>query len=774
MSSKSGKKIPVVVVKNTVLFPNIIVPFAINNKFSINAVNSANLKFDDNIVIVLQSDLSLYKPEKKEHLHRIGVLAKVLQVITIDEYNIRVLVDVIERVSISEISFIDDVIIGICKKETVVNDKNDDLVKLIPKLIKQFIQYCNLRKSLNQNIDVVSFEGKDANTIANVISSNIDRAVANKQAILEENDLLKKVTLLIEFLQKDIVSLKIEIEVENKFKEQIEKSQKEFLLREKINYLQKELDKANEVSDISKLENKLKKKKIPLDTKEKILSEMRRCNQMPIMSPESSVIRNYVDVLLSLPWGDMTKQNISIEQVVEILDQDHYGLKKVKERIIEYVAVLKKTSTPPNSTLLFVGPSGVGKTSLAKSIAKSLNREYVKCSLGGVSDESEIRGHRRTYIASMPGKIISALRKVKKDNPVILLDEIDKLITNFRGDPSSALLEVLDSNENKKFIDNYLEIEYDLSNVMFICTANSLNIQKPLLDRMEIIRLSGYTEEEKLHIAKNYLIKKQLNLCALSSKELRLTDQVISEIIRSYTKEAGVRDLERNISAIMRKTIRMFYEKNKTNTIVRLGNLKDLLGAKKYSVTNKERQNVIASTPGLAYTEYGGDLLFVEAVLTDGSGKLKTTGKLGDVIKESSEIAFSYFKANAKQFSVKKEKYTKQDVHIHFPEGATPKDGPSAGIAIFNTIVSLMTNIKVNSLVAMTGEITLRGTVLPIGGVKEKIYAAQRSGIEKVILPYENQKDLEEISNKVKQSMQIVFVKHVNEILPHSLEKSAT
>jgi ATP-dependent Lon protease len=588
--------------------------------------------------------------------------------------------------------------------------------------------------------------------------------------LLEQVDILKRAEMLLEIITRESMQIDTEQLIQQRVKKQIEKTQREFYLNEQMKAIQQEMEGGSERSDFFDLDKKIKNLKLSKEAREKANAELKKLKMMNQMSAESSVVRNYLDTLLSMPWGKTTKATIDINKTEMILNRDHYGLKKVKERIVEYLSVLKRSRKIKGPILCFIGPPGVGKTSLVKSIAEAMGRKYCKFALGGVRDEAEIRGHRRTYLGSMPGKIITLIKKTKVDNPVLLLDEIDKMSADFRGDPASALLEVLDPEQNAHFADHYLEVEYDLSNIVFIATANSYDLPRALLDRMEIINIAGYIEEEKLQIAKNHLIQKQLKLHGMKPNELIIPDETILELIRYYTKEAGVRALEREIGALARKVLtRILKDKKLKSVTINPSDLEEYLGVKKYRFGLAAEEDQIGSTTGLAYTEVGGDLLTIEAVSFPGKGGVKATGKLGEVMKESADAAYSCFLSRAKQLGLEEKDYKEVDIHIHVPEGAIPKDGPSAGIALYTTIVSLMTKKPVKKTLAMTGEITLRGKVLPIGGLKEKLLAASRGGIKTVLIPIDNVKDLKEIPENIKNTLEIIPVAKIEEVLKNAL-----
>ena len=637
-------------------------------------------------------------------------------------------------------------------------------------IMEEFQEYAKGNKKINLEVLNILNQQKNPSYITNLIASHLEIKLDLKQSLLEQVDILKRAEMLLEIIMRESMQIDTEQLIQQRVKKQIEKTQREFYLNEQMKAIQQEMEGGSERSDFFDLDKKIKNLKLSKEAREKANAELKKLKMMNQMSAESSVVRNYLDTLLSMPWGKTTKATIDINKTEMILNRDHYGLKKVKERIVEYLSVLKRSRKIKGPILCFIGPPGVGKTSLVKSIAEAMGRKYCKFALGGVRDEAEIRGHRRTYLGSMPGKIITLIKKTKVDNPVLLLDEIDKMSADFRGDPASALLEVLDPEQNAHFADHYLEVEYDLSNIVFIATANSYDLPRALLDRMEIINIAGYIEEEKLQIAKNHLIQKQLKLHGMKPNELIIPDETILELIRYYTKEAGVRALEREIGALARKVLtRILKDKKLKSVTINPSDLEEYLGVKKYRFGLAAEEDQIGSTTGLAYTEVGGDLLTIEAVSFPGKGGVKATGKLGEVMKESADAAYSCFLSRAKQLGLEEKDYKEVDIHIHVPEGAIPKDGPSAGIALYTTIVSLMTKKPVKKTLAMTGEITLRGKVLPIGGLKEKLLAASRGGIKTVLIPIDNVKDLKEIPENIKNTLEIIPVAKIEEVLKNAL-----
>ncbi|MEM9717124.1 MAG: endopeptidase La, partial [Pseudomonadota bacterium] len=635
---------------------------------------------------------------------------------------------------------------------------------------KEFERYSRMNNNVPDEAQEAVAESDSAEKLADIVGGHLGISVDDKQNLLEVTDLADRLEKIYGLMQGELSVMKVEKKIKSRVKNQMERTQREYYLNEQMKAIQKELGDGDDgQAEIQELEEKIADTKLSKEAKEKADAEMKKLRQMSPMSAEATVVRNYLDWMLSIPWNKKSRVKKDLGRAQDILDKDHYGLEKVKERIVEYLAVQQRSSKLKGPIMCLVGPPGVGKTSLGKSVAKATGREFIRISLGGVRDESEIRGHRRTYIGSMPGKIIQAMKKAKTSNPLILLDEIDKMGQDFRGDPASAMLEVLDPEQNSSFVDHYLEVEYDLSDVMFLTTSNSYNMPGPLLDRMEIIPLSGYTEDEKSEIAKRHLIEKQIKNHGLKSKEFELTDEALKEIIRVYTREAGVRNLEREIAKVARKALTSIVKKEAEQVVVTPDNLDDFLGVKKFRYGLAEKEDQIGVVTGLAYTSVGGELLSIEALRLPGKGRMKTTGKLGDVMKESIDAASSYTRSVAPSLGVKPPQFEKWDIHVHVPEGATPKDGPSAGLAMVTSIVSVLTQIPVRKDIAMTGEVTLRGNALAIGGLKEKLLAALRGGIKTVLIPEENEKDLTEIPDNVKEGLEIIPVSHVSEVLKHAL-----
>ncbi|KAJ6644976.1 Lon protease [Pseudolycoriella hygida] len=767
------EKLPLLVLRDMVVFPGMIAPIFVGRTRSIQALLNAKIIDNDRqILLVLQKQPNQDSPNVQD-LHSIGVVAKIIQTVRLQN-NAKVLVEAIDRVKLDNIvsneTYLEAEYSVIPDK--VVKDKGSSKI-LVSNVMELFIDYTKKHKKINPEIIdtiVAEIEKEPTNFsyITNVLSSHLISPLLIKQTLLEETNPQTRIETITDILTSGMAQLEIEQSLQQTLKKQIEKTQREYYLHEQMKAIQKELEV--DKSDFSDIEKKINTLKLSKEAREKAENELKKLKLMNQMSGESSVIRNYLDILLAMPWGKFDKNKTNITTSREILDRDHFGLEKVKDRIIEYLAVLQRSKKIKGPILCLIGPPGVGKTSLVKSIAESIGRKYTKFALGGVRDESEIRGHRKTYLGSMPGKIISLIKKSKTSNPVMLLDEIDKMGSDFRGDPASALLEVLDPEQNSHFVDHYLDVEYDISDVMFIATANSYNLPRALLDRMEIINVSGYVEEEKLQIAKNHLMPKQFKMHSMKKNELSIDDAALLEIIRYYTKESGVRSLEREISSITRKALqKILSDKEIKNISVTSTNLEEYLGVKKYNFGLAEKEDQIGSTTGLAYTEVGGELLTIEALTFPGKGEIKTTGKLGEVMKESAQAAYSCFRSRASNFGLKYEDYKDLDIHLHVPAGAIPKDGPSAGCAIFTTIVSLMTKIPVKRTIAMTGEITLRGMVLPIGGLKEKLLAASRGGIKTVLIPKENVKDLKDIPPNIKDSLEILSIATIDEVLKFAL-----
>ena len=762
---------PVLPLRDIVVFPNMIVPLFVGRTKSIKALETAD-KEQKEILLVSQKDANVDEPVETD-MYKIGTLASILQLLKLPDGTVKVLVEGIERSEIT--NFLENDLYFEAQTLPLIENKEDkknEVDALIRTSVRQFEQYIKLNRKIPPEVLVTVNQITESNKLADTISAHLNLKISEKQKLLEMTSVKERLEAVINFMQDEIGVLQVEKKIRNRVKRQMDKTQKEYYLNEQMKAIQKELgDSSDSKDDITELEEKIKKIKFTDEAKEKVLAELKKLKNMSQMSAEATVVRNYLDWMISLPWKENKKIDTDLAKAMKVLDDDHYGLKKVKERIIEFLAVQTRVSKPKGPILCLVGPPGVGKTSLGKSIAKATGRSFLKFSLGGVRDESEIRGHRRTYIGSMPGKIIQSMKKSKFSNPLFLLDEVDKVGSDWRGDPAAALLEVLDPEQNSNFNDHYLEVDYDLSNVMFVTTANTLNIPQALLDRMEIIRLSGYTEKEKLMIAKKYLVTKQIKENGLKSKEIKIADTAVVDLIKYYTREAGVRGLERELSKVSRKSLTSIMSGKEKKISVSRKNLKDFSGIKKFRYGEIENKSMVGVCTGLAWTEVGGELLQIEAVKMPGKGKTNYTGKLGDVMKESVQAAQSFVHSNAAKFGISPLIFEKRDIHVHVPEGATPKDGPSAGIAMFTAIVSTLTNIPILNDVAMTGEITLRGRVLPIGGLKEKLLAAIRGGIKTVIIPKENEKDLSEIDEEELISvLNIVFVENAEDVLKHALK----
>ncbi|MFL2510329.1 MAG: endopeptidase La [Alphaproteobacteria bacterium] len=768
----NSNSIPVLPLRDIVVFPHMVAPLFVGRKPSVNALNNVMTK-DKKILLVTQINPEVDSPNS-EHLYKVGTLAKVLQLLKLPDGTIKVLVEGLERVNIKEFNLKNDYLIANFSSLKIKSKNNSNIRALIKIILEQFESYQKINKKISPEIINNLKTYNDYNKLADVVIANLNINLNQKQELLETISLEKSLDKIYGYLIAEIDSMQIEKKIKGRVKRQMEKTQKEYYLNEQMKAIQKELGDNDEVDDIAEIENKLKKLKLSSEASEKCKSEIKKLKNMSPMSAEATVIRNYLDWVVNIPWNNPSTISKNIKKAKSILESDHYGLSKVKDRILEYLAVQKRINKIKGPILCLVGPPGVGKTSLGKSIANSTGRNFVRMSLGGVRDEAEIRGHRKTYIGSMPGRFLQAMKKSKTSNPLILLDEIDKLGSDWRGDPSSALLEVLDPEQNNKFNDHYLELDYDLSDVMFVCTANTLNIPAALLDRMEIIRIPGYTENEKNQIAKRYLVPKQIKNNGLKNSEINFNSTLIKQIIRYYTREAGVRGLEKEISKICRKVVKDLETRAKRKILLDKKSIKNYLGIEKYRNNEIEKKNLIGVTNGLAWTEVGGEILSIEVLLSIGKGKLTITGKLGDVMKESIQAASSYVRSQALSLGINPLDFDKYDIHVHVPEGATPKDGPSAGIAIFNSLVSSLTGNKIKKDIAMTGEITLRGRVLPIGGLKEKLYAASRAGIKTVLIPEENKKDLSEVDKDIVNSIKIVSVNDAKSILEYSLVKPIT
>ena len=767
------EKYPLLPLRDIVVYPKMIVPLFVGRTKSINALQKV-AEGNQNSVLVTQKDPNVEDPSADD-IFNVGTLGTILQLLKLPDGTVKALIEGVERVKLENISLSDEMIeteISIIPDSKEENPEIDGIARAV---LSQFEEYVKLSKKTPPEVLVSVNQIEDHTKLADTIASHLSLKIADKQALLEGKSLTERFEKLLEFMDAEITMLEVENRIRNRVRKQMEKSQKEYYLNEQMKAIQKELGD-DEEDEISTYNKKIEATKLSKEAKEKALSELRKLKNMGPNSAEATVVRNYLDWILDIPWKKRSKINRDLQYALDVLNEDHYGLDKVKERIIEFLAVLARSDKVRGPILCLVGPPGVGKTSLGKSIAKATGRAFVRTSLGGMRDEAEIRGHRRTYIGSMPGKVIKGMKKAGTTNPLFLFDEIDKLGNDYRGDPSSALLEVLDPEQNSSFNDHYLEVDYDLSDVMFVTTANSLDMPRPLLDRMEIIRLSGYTEDEKIEISKRHLLPKILKENGLKEKEISIDDKAIQHVIRYYTREAGVRNLERELSSIARKAVKeILLNKEKTIKSITVDNAKveEYLGVIKYRFGEAEEKDQIGVTTGLAWTEVGGDILFIEAVDMPGKGVVKQTGKLGDVMKESIETAYSVVRSHSKELGIDSEIFEKTDIHVHVPEGATPKDGPSAGIAMYTTLVSVLTKTPVRKDVAMTGEITLQGRVLPIGGLKEKLLSALRGGIKTVIIPKDNEKDLAEIPENVRDELKIIPVSSVKEVLKIALKEKA-
>ncbi len=767
---KASYSKPLLPLRDIVIFPSMVVPLFVGREKSIKALQEV-MKTDKSVVLVTQKNSEIDDPTSKD-LYQYGCMSKVLQLLKLPDGTVKVLVEGEKRIKILKHNDSNSNYLT-CDVE-IAEDQNtsNELEQLALGLVKKFDRLQVLsKKDLNEGSSNLK-NLKDPVQIANNISSNLNIQIFEKQELLEILDLKKRLEKIHQLIEKETSVLSVEKKIRGRVKNQMEKTQREYYLNEQLKAIQKELGEIDEGKDeLTTLSKAIADAKMPKLAKEKCLSELKKLKSMSPMSAEATVVRNYLDWMTELPWSNKSKINTDLNNAQKILDEDHYGLEKVKERIIEFLAVQKRIQKMKGPILCLVGPPGVGKTSLGKSIAKATNRKFIRISLGGIRDEAEIRGHRRTYIGSLPGRIIQMMKKAGTKNPLFLLDEIDKVGNDYRGDPSSALLEALDPEQNKEFNDHYLEVDYDLSDVMFVTTANTLNILPPLLDRMEVIRLSGYTEDEKVNISQKYLIPNQSKNNGLKDNEWTIDENINRKIIRHYTRESGVRNLEREISKIARKLVKKIDNKEKVNNPINEKDLKDLLGVQKFNYGEIEESNRVGVVTGLAWTEVGGEILKIESAVMPGKGKMQITGKLGDVMQESVKAAKSYIRSKSLEYGIIPPIFDKKDFHIHVPEGATPKDGPSAGIGMVTSIISAITETPVDKNVAMTGEITLRGLVLPIGGLKEKLLAAHRAGIKKVLIPMENKKDLIEVPKTVLDSVEIIPVKNVDEVLKVALTK---
>ncbi len=761
--------LPILPLRDIVVFPHRIVPLFVGREKSVAALETA-MTADKELFLVAQLDPGEDDPDR-DALYDLGVVATAMQLLKLPDGTVRVLVEGVKRARLIGLVPRDGYTVAEIEEIEEVPSDGPEIQALMRSALDQFENYAKLNKRLPPETGIQLGEIEDASILADAVASNLSIKVADKQALLGELDPARRLEMVFAFMEGELGVLQVEKKIRSRVKRQMEKTQREYYLNEQLKAIQRELGNESEEGgdELLELAEKIRKTRLSKEARARATSELKKLRAMAPMSAEATVARNYLDVLLGLPWGKKSKLKKDIAEAQRVLDEDHYGLEKVKDRIVEYLAVQARTNKLKGPILCLVGPPGVGKTSLGRSIARATGREFVRQSLGGVRDEAEIRGHRRTYIGSLPGKIISNVKKAGTSNPLFLLDEIDKLGQDFRGDPSSALLEVLDPEQNNKFQDHYLELDYDLSDVMFVTTANSLDMPQPLLDRMEIIRLEGYTEDEKVEIAKRHLIPKQMEAHGLKSEELTYSDEALRGMIRHYTREAGVRTLERELAKVARKSLRQILEGKTEKVGLTPENLNEFLGVRKFRYGMGEEEDQIGAVTGLAWTEVGGELLTIEAVTVPGKGQIKTTGKLGEVMQESIQAAMSFVKARAPAYGVKPSIFARKDIHVHLPEGAVPKDGPSAGIGMVTAMISTLSGVAVRRDIAMTGEVTLRGRVLPIGGLKEKLLAALRGGIRTVLIPAENEKDLVELPATVKQALEIVPVSHVDEVLTRAL-----
>lgn len=763
------KELPLLALRGVLVFPTIVIHLDVGRKKSIASLESAMLD-DQEIFLVTQREVATEDPEP-EDLYRVGTIAKISQMIKLPNGTMRILVEGLERAEIvTYVESEEEMIVEVQLLDDIHEDHHKEEA-MMRQLITQFEQYIKLSRKVTKEILATVIDVEDPSRLTYMIASHVPIKMKDKQSILEINNLSNRMRHLLNILANEQKVLDLEQKIGKRVQTSMERTQKEYYLREQMKAIQKELSEGDgKLSEVDQLRQDIEEAQMPEHVEETALEELARYERVPQNAAESSVIRNYLDWLISLPWHETTEDTIEIDKAEEILDEDHYGLEKVKERVLEYLAVQKLTESIRGPIICLVGPPGVGKTSLAKSIARSINRNFVRISLGGVRDEAEIRGHRRTYIGAMPGRIIQGMKKAETINPVFLLDELDKMANDFRGDPASAMLEVLDPEQNSNFSDHFIEEAYDLSNVMFIATANYVNqIPGPLLDRMELISIAGYTEIEKLHIAKEHLIPKQLEENGLKRGNLQIRDDGLMKLIREYTREAGVRGLERQIATLCRKTAKIIISGKQKRVIVTEKRVGELLGKPLYRYGQMEQEDQVGTATGLAYTAVGGDTLSIEVIHYAGKGELVLTGKLGDVMQESAQAAFSYIRSRSKELNIPADFHKKYDIHIHVPEGATPKDGPSAGITMATALISALTGRAVKRNVGMTGEITLRGNVLPIGGLKEKSLSAHRAGLTHIIIPAENERDLDDIPESVRKDLTFIKVKHLDEVLEHAL-----
>ncbi|GGJ20524.1 endopeptidase La [Neoroseomonas lacus] len=765
-----GELLPVLPLRDIVVFPHMIVPLFVGREKSVRALEAV-MKDDKQILLVAQKNAAQDDPGADD-LYQVGTVSTVLQLLKLPDGTVKVLVEGGRRAQIAAFKETANYFEAFAEPVEEITAEPREAEALARTVVSQFEQYIKLNKKIAPEVLVSINQIEEPAKLADTVASHLGLKIPEKQELLETPSVTARLERVFAHMEGEIGVLQVEKRIRNRVKRQMEKTQREYYLNEQLKAIQKELGEGEDGKDeAAELEAKIKATKFPKEAREKALQELKKLRSMSPMSAEATVVRNYLDWMLSIPWKKRSKVRNDIIEAEKVLDADHFGLEKVKERIIEYLAVQSRSPKIRGPILCLVGPPGVGKTSLGKSIARATGRNFVRMSLGGVRDEAEVRGHRRTYIGSMPGKVIQGMKKAKTSNPLFLLDEIDKLGADWRGDPSSALLEVLDPEQNSTFADHYLEVDYDLSDVMFVTTANSLRMPQPLLDRMEIIRIPGYTEDEKVEIAKRHLMKKVSEANGLKDTEWSVSDTALRDLIRYYTREAGVRSLEREIAGLARKSVKEIVSKQAKKVVITHKNLEKFAGVRKFRYGEAEAEDMVGVVTGLAWTEVGGEILTIESVMLPGKGNVKTTGKLGDVMQESVSAAMSYVRSRSTSFGLKPTMFEKRDIHVHVPEGATPKDGPSAGIAMATSMVSVLTGIPVRRDIAMTGEITLRGRVLPIGGLKEKLLAALRAGIKTVFIPKDNEKDLAEIPDNVKKNLEIIAVSHVDEVIGRALVK---
>jgi len=769
----SISEFPVLPLRDIVVFPHMIVPLFVGREKSVRALEDV-MKDDKQILLVAQKNAAQDDPAA-EDIYQIGTVSTVLQLLKLPDGTVKVLVEGVQRARIVNYTNNPEFFEADAEMLDDTDAEDQELEALSRTVVTQFEQYIKLNKKIPPEVLVSINQIESPGKLADTVASHLALKISEKQELLETETVAERLERVFQYMEAEIGVLQVEKKIRSRVKRQMEKTQREYYLNEQLKAIQKELGETDDGRDeTAELEEKIAKTKLSKEAREKSLAELKKLKSMSPMSAEATVVRNYLDWMLSIPWKKRSRVRKDLKGAQEILDADHYGLEKVKERIVEYLAVQQRTNKVSGPILCLVGPPGVGKTSLGKSISRATGRKFVRMSLGGVRDEAEIRGHRRTYIGSMPGKVIQGMKKAKASNPLFLLDEVDKMGNDWRGDPASALLEVLDPEQNHSFNDHYLEVDYDLSDVLFVTTANTMNMPPPLLDRMEIIRLSGYTEDEKVEIAKRHLIPKQIKNHGLKDGEWSISDSGLRDLIRYYTRESGVRNLEREIANLARKGVKEILMDGRVTINITRRNLGKLAGVKRYRFGEVEADDLVGVVTGLAWTEVGGELLSIESVMVSGKGKMTITGKLGEVMTESIQAARSYVHSRATDFGIKPTMFRTKDIHVHVPEGATPKDGPSAGVGMVTSIVSVLTGIPVNKYVAMTGEVTLRGRILPIGGLKEKLLAAMRGGIKTVLIPKENEKDLAEIPDNVKRGLEIITATTVDEVLEHALVSPLT